>query len=306
MTLFGDYLRVSRQFPCPVCTRRDWCLISKDDPANPSSAICARIESPIRWKDAGWFHKLRENGKKRKPQHRRSIKGRCRRIRGVDFDLVSADFCHALRPCRLEQLSRQLCVSVEAMEKLGVGWASGTALRKLGTKCSSSGAWAFPMRGADGRTRGFRLRTEDGFKYSLKGGNEGLHIPEEISATEMLLLSEGPSDTAALLDLGFTAIGRPSCNGGHAQIIRLVRSLSVKCAVVVSDSDEPGRRGARSLANVLLPHCASVRIVEPPPGIEDVRAWKIAGATFSDVSLAIENLRPLRLSIAAPLPERSD
>lgn len=30
---------------CPVCAKHDWCLVSSDDPKNPSAAVCSRISS---------------------------------------------------------------------------------------------------------------------------------------------------------------------------------------------------------------------------------------------------------------------
>lgn len=52
--------RVSRQNPCPVCGKPDWCLVAKDG----SAAICSRIQegSIKRCGDAGWLHRFRDNG----------------------------------------------------------------------------------------------------------------------------------------------------------------------------------------------------------------------------------------------------
>ena len=59
----GDWKRVSRARPCPVCERPDWCLYAGDDNA-PSAAICARVESDKLAGDqgAGWLHVLRNDG----------------------------------------------------------------------------------------------------------------------------------------------------------------------------------------------------------------------------------------------------
>ncbi len=50
----GNWLRVNRNNPCPVCGKPDWCLIAADGQA----AICARLDSPEKCGDAGWLHKL--------------------------------------------------------------------------------------------------------------------------------------------------------------------------------------------------------------------------------------------------------
>ena len=56
MTEENKRIRVSRQNPCPVCSKPDWCLISRDG----SAAICARIEagSVKRCGEAGWLQRF--------------------------------------------------------------------------------------------------------------------------------------------------------------------------------------------------------------------------------------------------------
>jgi 5S rRNA maturation endonuclease (ribonuclease M5) len=70
--------------------------------------------------------------------------------------------------------------------------------------------------------------------------------PELLAAAAdiMVLICEGPSDTAALLDLGFSAVGRPSCNGGRKLLVELVQQRKPSSIVIVSDNDSPGQRGA--------------------------------------------------------------
>ena len=46
------YLACSAR-PCPICGKDNWC---RSDGA--TWALCHRVESPDRWKDAGWFHRL--------------------------------------------------------------------------------------------------------------------------------------------------------------------------------------------------------------------------------------------------------
>jgi len=48
------WLRVSREMPCPICGKRDWCLVAVDGVA----VICARVQSVVRKGEAGWLHKL--------------------------------------------------------------------------------------------------------------------------------------------------------------------------------------------------------------------------------------------------------
>lgn len=70
-------------------------------------------------------------------------------------------------------------------------------------------AWTFPVSDAAGVLTGIRLRLADGRKLSVRGGPEGLFVPADLGQPERLLIAEGPTDTASLLDLGLAAVGRP-------------------------------------------------------------------------------------------------
>jgi phage/plasmid primase-like uncharacterized protein len=143
------------------------------------------------------------------------------------------------------------------------------------------------MRDHRGQVRGIRLRFPDGRKKAIFGGHDGLFIPDCLTYSMPLLIAEGPTDTAALLDLGFEAVGRPFCTGGTALCVELARAHWPLDVVVVADADVCGRRGAESLAAALLPYAHTVRVIQPPKGIKDARAWKIAGANFTEVQAAI-------------------
>jgi phage/plasmid primase-like uncharacterized protein len=162
------------------------------------------------------------------------------------------------------------------------------------------------MSNTVGDVLGIRLRLADGRKLSVKGGKEGLFLPgphpaplPEGEGTGALLIAEGPTDTAALLDLGFSAVGRPSCTGGVKLLVELVRKLPPSGVVIVADRDAPGQRGAASLAAALVAYCSEVRIITPPASVKDAREWKRSGATAADVQAAIDvaPVRKLRVSV---------
>ena len=50
---------------CPICHKSDWCMVSNDDPHNPTAAICGRVEqgSIKHIEGSGYLHQLRTNGK---------------------------------------------------------------------------------------------------------------------------------------------------------------------------------------------------------------------------------------------------
>jgi hypothetical protein len=152
------------------------------------------------------------------------------------------------------------------------------------------------MQDAAENTLGIRLRLPDGRKLSVRRGCEGLFIPGALDAGRRLLICEGPTDTAAMLDLGFSAVGRPSCTGGVRLLVELARRWRVPELVVVADSDVPGQRGAESLASVLAAYCPVVRIIAPPAGIKDARAWKLDGAMAAGIEAAIGAAPPWKLT----------
>jgi len=276
----STWQRVSKRRPCPVCKRPDWCLYT-GEPSNPEAAICQRIESAKFCGEAGWLHILHRNGPTWSPRVRR-IELSAARIGAKTTDLakLAADFRAAVQPEALDKLAASLGVSVASLSRLCIGWSAHHR------------AWAFSMSNAAGNLLGIRLRLVGGKKLSVKGGHEGLFIPGGIDAHGLLLIAEGPTDTAALLDLGFNVVGRPSCSGGAKLLVEVVRRLRPSGVVVVADGDAPGQRGAENLAAVLVAYCPVVRIITPPTGIKDMRVWKRHGATGADVSAAI-NAAPI-------------
>lgn len=57
----NDWIRIKDAgITCPVCGKPDWCLVSSDDPKNPSAVLCSRIASNSIRKisDSGWLHIL--------------------------------------------------------------------------------------------------------------------------------------------------------------------------------------------------------------------------------------------------------
>ncbi|MGB2754945.1 MAG: helix-turn-helix domain-containing protein [Phycisphaerae bacterium] len=156
---------------------------------------------------------------------------------------------------------------------------SGASLEALGVGFVGHG-YTFPMRDADGRIVGFRLRPREETggtvgKYSLPGSRNGLFIPEGVTLGDVQLLCEGESDTAAALVLGFAAIGRPGAREAVADAVAFVRQCLSACPCVLADNDEDeaGRAGAETLADALLAADVPCRVLAPPEGIKDLREW---------------------------------
>jgi hypothetical protein len=279
-----EWRRVSRSRPCPVCRRPDWCLFA-GDPDNPTAAICARTESPKRCGEAGWLHVLRDDPL-RSP--RRTVRVAVPAIGAAkNWDQKARGWAEVVHAGALRSLAAELGLSVDSLRRLGIGWAGDYR------------AWSFPMRSGDGRVVGIRLRRPDGRKLSVKGGHEGLFIPHGITPGIRLLIAEGPTDTGALLDLGFAAVGRPSCTGGVKHLTELVSQRRPGEVVIVADRDAPGQRGAGNLASVLVAYVpGGVRVITPPAPHKDARAWAQTGATAADIQALIEAAPVRRLAVS--------
>ena len=50
-----NWRRTGGDINCPICGKNDWCLVSADDPYDPSAVLCGRIhDGAERELDAGW------------------------------------------------------------------------------------------------------------------------------------------------------------------------------------------------------------------------------------------------------------
>jgi hypothetical protein len=188
---------------------------------------------------------------------------------------------------RLTRFARGLGLSVACLRRLGVGW------------CEESRAYSFPMLDAAARVVGIRLRTPKGRKFAVRGGHEGFFLPDDLDAPGLLLVCEGPTDTAAMPDLGLQAVGRPSCSGGSSLLVDLIGLHRPDEVAIVADRDRPGREGASALVQRLVIHAGRLRVVTPPAGVKDARAWVQSGATRADVLDVIRSAEVHRLTVRA-------
>lgn len=265
--------RVTRSSPCVVCGRDSWCYRKPDRGIH----VCMRSATPtgdlvVLGQDRAGGHAFRGRGEPRldlppstQPQSVR---------RSVDWSQAQDLFSRSLTKTRLESLAESVGILSSFIAALGVGW------------CQWIGAFTFPMRDADMRVCGFSTRHECGRKAAIRGSRQGVYVARR-PTSGTVLLCEGATDTAAMLSLGYCAVGRPSCRGGEDILCRWCAGLD---AVVVSDADSPGRAGAEVLARSLRAEARSVRVIEPI-GAKDARSWVQACATRSLVDDVIRQAR---------------
>lgn len=269
-----NWIRTTRRKLCPICEHPDWCSVSEDG----AVIVCMRVESPKPCKSGGWFHNLRE------PIIYKPVPKKSKSVPVQDFTALNSQYVDNL--IHIDRLAEELGVSARSLERLDVGW---------------NGNYTFPMRNGREGIIGIRIRGSKG-KWCVTGSRQGLFWPEGVysGSDYPLVIAEGPTDVAALLTMGFDAIGRPSCMGGTEHVIEFLKGRR-RDVTILSDKDPPkerpdgsvwypGQEGAARLSQAILPYVRSLKVVKPPFH-KDVRAWHNAGATRETLLAVINNTR---------------
>jgi len=262
----SEWTRVNQSRRCPVCGKTDWCLVA----VNGSAAICPRNEkgSVAYIEGSGWLHKFGDDDSP-KPRLRVAPKPL------PEHNQVLADIQSKLRrqagPDLLKYLSADLGVTEKSLDLLSIGYSA------------TKDAFSFPMTRHRKRFLGIRYRTKDGSKFAQKGSKQGLFIPTSFTRAKAVVVCEGPTDTAAMLDLGFNAIGRASCNSGHRLVAELTDGIPM---AILADNDGPGDFGAKQLQRK-MPHAVIIQ----PGKYKDAREWVRSGCTRGEALERISEAR---------------
>ena len=232
-----------------------------------------RVESDWPAKGGGWNHRLNES---RDSVYRELASAPTRFPSSYWTDL------HAEYVNDLKHIPDIRGVSPESLRAMGIGWSADRT------------AHSFPMRNEKREIIGIRLRKPAGAKFCVPGSQTGIFLADlTYTATEYLLIMEGPTDTAAALDLGHEAIGRPSCMGGTEIIKKFLAHYPYKPVIIIADNDSPKRRpdgslwypgieGAKGLQRALSSRRAHARVIMVP-GHKDLREWRIHGCMRGDI-----------------------
>lgn len=246
-----SFTRVSKANPCPICKHPDWCRVFAD-----GWVECMRVQSDRSAKSGGWMHCQRQLSPgrltPRVPQPAPPPT--------INATKLMREWLAATPATALAELATSLGVSTASVVAVGAAWATSHA------------AWAFPMCDGYGNIVGIRLRNERG-KFAVRGSRQGIFLAA-VPAQKTLFVCEGPTDTAAAVELGLFAVGRPNCCCGGAEIKVFARRHECRRVVIISDNDKPGLDGARKVGGELkLPFAVYV------PPAKDVREFVRLGGT---------------------------
>jgi len=260
-----DFHRVSRAHPCPICGKPDWCAVSRDG----LRVLCNRISEGSRTRTAaGWLHDLEQPFRNLTPPSRPSASKTPPRSR-TDWSGLQAWLTRGTEQ-PVAELAELLGISQDSLLQLGCGYSS------------EENYWTFPERDGNGTLIGILRRYPDGTKKRFPGSRNGLtYSPGWNTGSGPVLLVEGASDTAALMTLGLSAVGRPSNLGGVPLLAELLQQIPEdREIIVVGERDQkpgglwPGREGAIQTARELAKRLERPLFwALPPDNAKDVREW---------------------------------
>lgn len=263
----AQWVRVTGERRCPICDHDGYCSIDAVD----GTVLCMRTESDEAVASGGWLHRGDKPLDLPPPPRREKV--------STDWGKVAAACRARITPEAVDKLAADLGVDPIALQELGIG--------------TNGIDWTFPMFNADGVVVGVRRRTPRGGKFAMKGAYLGLIRRPQPDRDEVLIVCEGESDTAAMLTLGLDAVGLPGVGTCHDYAAAYAIGRDV---IVMLDADDAGAKATARLVPMLVRTAKTVRVVRPPDGIKDARAWLNAGATRADVEAAIA---------AAPIQQES-
>lgn len=238
MPLPSQYARISdMNMRCPICGKEGWCLLHRSG----EQVICARVPSDDARGSMGWAHRA-DAGEVTMP-----VDTRKRRLTSFEIaEYYSSTTCPVDDP---------LFVNMGCILKL-----DPASLRSMyGGYDTDRAILTFPMFNGKLEMTGVRFRRRDGRKFSLKGGREGVFLSVGCRFDQPLIVAEGPTDCAALAELGFQNIlGLPNCCGGFEVVKKILGPAPRTPVLIVSDPDDPGIAGAERLATTLVNPCMIV------------------------------------------------
>ncbi|MEK6677033.1 MAG: DUF3987 domain-containing protein [Planctomycetota bacterium] len=293
MILRNNFIEFKHE-SCPVCGHRGRCKNSAEHPGD--LILCFRINDEL----IDGFRRVKSTSECTTYVRIGSSADRNGKPGGFSMERASPNlnekakqYAAALADEQVQHLANDLGVSAQSLRAINIGIVQGNP--------------CFPERDASGNVVGTNVRHPDGSKRVGKGHRRGLIIPNELdSLPDPVLIVEGPSDVAACLTMGLTAVGRPNNTGGGKELAEL---LSEREVIVVGENDQkpdeswPGREGATKIAAELSNAWDKpVSWALPPANVKDVRDYLLANHVCDPLEMGRNLLVHLRANAIAVEP----
>lgn len=269
----------SKEHPCPVCGKPDWCTFGD------RAMLCQRVSSANPHSAGGWYHFYGDIGfRDFVPQ---TVKKEVKNIPPATLASLMAAWKDETDSSHLSSCARRLGVNMAALITYGIAW------------CREKNAWAFPMHDEAGQVIGIRLRSNNSFKWAYPGSQSGIFVPDydiEREWQSRAYVVEGPTSCTAAWSMGLFAIGRASCSHGVDIVKRWLHDHSIYNVVLVADNDDmkqyggkmarPGLAAAQRFQDELkMTSCIYI----PPSPCKDMRDLFKAGYTKEAVEAEVNN-----------------
>ena len=148
----------------------------------------------------------------------------------LQFEFWSREF----QEDQAHELATKWNVDLTYLLGMGVGW--------------DGQAHTLPMHNEMSDVIGIQRQWPNGYKCMVTGTQLGLFIADNRYEVDVLIITEGASDLATAVQLGFEGIAKPNALVGNRLVYEyLKRHDRYEYILIVGDNDEAGKRGAHEL-----------------------------------------------------------
>lgn len=243
---------------------------------------------------------------------------------GVQWQALCSKYQQAIGVKAVERLAGVWGVSAEALRRLGIGFNEHTftfpmrnargeiigirkrdykdPTQKYAADDSTNGLF---IPAAKTPSRNPSLKSSSCLQASswgragasVDGAQARGQVALGVRAASVEVITEGESDLAAALTLGFEGIGRPGAREGAKEIVAFFRGCLTACPCITGDNDPDhltGQEGAEVLAEALVGAGVPCRILTPPADFKDLREWLTRGNLTAAALRAAIDRRPIR------------
>ena len=216
---------------CPICFRKDWCMIAEDGTA----AICSRIEtgSVKRVGEAGYLHILSKDFSPKKYE--------AEPVPDIDWNTLVTVQGVKLLSKRKEfgEFCKYTRINPIAALRFNIGYEDG---------------WmTVPLYKEANVISGIQRR-KDSFKRMVKHSKLGVFVPSAFFQYKCrtLAVTEGWSDAVAAIQYGFNVVGKFNSHCGDEWVAYYAKHIGCERVLLFADNDDVGREGAEKTKKYLF------------------------------------------------------